>query len=120
MEKLDGTTTLTVRGDLPNVAPSIFDHAPTISVWCVDGRFDRAHAGHECEFVHGVSVAYVDVKESWRSVANANLADHDNRITDPNFGKIRNNPGDTFDPPPKPPFVAEASNPRQRGIRRRE
>src|SRR5437764_10236648 len=85
MEGLGGIATFAIRGDLPDIAPSIFDHAPTISVRCVEGRFDRAHASRECEFVHSVSVAYVDVKEGRRSVANANFADHYNRITDPDF-----------------------------------
>ena len=31
---------LNSRGDLPRVAPAIFDHAPAVTVWRFDGRFE--------------------------------------------------------------------------------
>ena len=84
-----GSTLTSMRGNLPGVAPFIFNHAPTIAIRRVEGSLYGKRSGFYCPCVRCVGVRHIDIEEGWSVPTNPDLADHDDGVTNADFGRTR-------------------------------
>src|SRR5262249_11384289 len=75
-----------IRGNLPCVTPFIFHHTTTISIGRVQWLFNSTHSSLDSTSIGRVGIANVYVEKSRHNGSHAGLANHDQRIADPDDG----------------------------------
>src|SRR5262249_41902684 len=73
------------RGNLPGVTPFVFQHTAAVPIGQVRGLLERPRAGVDGTLVRRIGIAGADVQERRRRLANSSLANHDDRISDPDL-----------------------------------
>ena len=72
-----GSTLTSMRGNLPGVAPFIFNHAPTIAIRRVEGLLYDMCSGLYCLCIRRVGVRHIDIEEGRSVPTNSDFAGHD-------------------------------------------
>src|SRR5262245_12462441 len=75
-----------MRGNLPGIAPPVLYRRATVTIRKVRGRFQRSGASLDGALVRLIGVVDVDVQEGGSRVADAGVANQDDRVPDPQGG----------------------------------
>src|SRR6266496_2773561 len=78
-----------MRGDLPGAAPFVFHHATAIPVGRDGWRFERTRPSIESAPIRSVGVAGINVEKGGHRTTGSSVADHDQRVADPDLGWTR-------------------------------
>src|SRR6266508_2460896 len=75
-----------VRGNLPGVTPFVFHHATTVAIGRVERLFENTRTGIHGASISCVGVIDVYVEKRGRRPTNSGVANHDERVADPDLG----------------------------------
>src|SRR5262245_14938454 len=75
-----------MRGNLPGIAPPVLHRGATVTIRKVRGRFQRLGASLDGALVRLIGVVDIDVQEGRSRAADAGVANHDDRVPDPQGG----------------------------------
>src|SRR2546428_150854 len=78
-----------MRGDLPGVAPFVFNHTTAIPVGHDGWRFERTRSSIESASIRSVGVADITVEKGGHRTTGSSVTDHDHRVADPDLGWTR-------------------------------
>jgi len=75
-----------MRGDLPGVTPFVFHHPATIPIVHIGWLLERTRTSVEGALIRRVSVVDVNVEKGGHGCTDTRIADHDDRVPDPDLG----------------------------------